>query len=377
MEWSRDDERAARAALRTLDGVDGRVLAVLVERCGGAAEAWRAGPRAWPLRPSPARREAWQCAWAGTDPERVVRALHRRGIVPVMPGDPGYPVHLRDGPPLLYAAGELAAATGVAVTIVGTRRMTPYGRRMAHRLAADLAAAGVVVASGLARGVDAAAHEGALSVGGVTVAVLGSGIDRIYPPEHADLARRIRSDGLLLSEHTPDEGPRRHHFPARNRVLAGLALAVVVVEAGVRSGALITALLAAEVNVPVMAVPGPADAWASAGCLQLLREGAMLVTSAADVLEELTRNRSDGVLAALAPGAAHDPVGRPAGLTAEERRLYDVLEAQGLLEPEAAAVHLGWPIQRVWAALAGLEVRGVVARVGGVYVLPGAGRAHA
>jgi DNA processing protein len=207
--------------------------------------------------------------------------------------DPDYPAALRatyDPPPVLYVRGTLVPTTPAVATVavVGARAATPGGRAFARALGRDLAAAGVEVVSGLARGIDAEAHRGALEARGRTLAVLGSALDRLYPPEHEGLARQIvESGGALISEFPLGTGPRPHHFPQRNRVIAGLAQGVVVVEAKERSGALSTARLAADEGREVLAVPGhPAEALA-AGCNALLREGAALVRSARDVAEAL------------------------------------------------------------------------------------------
>ena len=197
------------------------------------------------------------------------------------PPDP--PADPPPGPPR-RAAEELARP---AVAVVGARLATPYGIGAAESLAEGLAEAGVTVVSGLARGVDAAAHRAALRVGGRTLAVLGAGHDHLYPPEHRNLAREVAASGAVLTEFPPDARPLPHHFPRRNRIIAGLAAATVVVEARERSGSLSTARHAADSNREVFAVPGPITSSLSAGCHSLLRSGAALVTGVADLLEEL------------------------------------------------------------------------------------------
>jgi DNA processing protein len=209
------------------------------------------------------------------------RALH--------PGEVAYPRLLGEipEPPTLAVAGELPADGGY-VAIVGSRNASPYGEEMAHRLAASLAAAGLVVVSGLARGIDAAAHRGALDGGGQTVAVMGTGPDTIYPARHASLARRIASRGALVTQFPPDTPPLPHNFPLRNRTISGLSLGVVVVEALCRSGAMLTAGSAGDQGRVVMALPGSVHNPNSEGCHALIRDGARLVTGAADVLAELS-----------------------------------------------------------------------------------------
>ena len=201
---------------------------------------------------------------------------------PLAPPSDGPPDASADPPP--GAAEELVRP---AVAIVGARRATPYGIGAAESLAEGLAEAGITVVSGLARGVDAAAHRAALRAGGRTLAVLGAGHDRLYPPEHRDLARQVAGSGALVTEFPPDARPLPHHFPRRNRIIAGLAAATVVVEAAERSGSLSTARHAADSNREVLAVPGPITSSLSAGCHSLLRSGAALVTGVADLLEEL------------------------------------------------------------------------------------------
>jgi DNA processing protein len=225
-------------------------------------------------------------------PEGVVRAElaagTRAGARLVRQGDPDYPVALvdiPDAPPLLWLRGKAALLSRPMIALVGARNASSLGLRMARSLAADLSQAGFVVVSGLARGVDAAAHTAALPGG--TVAVMAGGVDVIYPPENLTLAGEIASHGLLLSEQPIGLEPQARHFPARNRIVSGLAQAVVVVEAAGKSGSLITARTALDQGRDVMAVPGhPFDARAS-GCNMLIRDGATLVRSAADVIEVL------------------------------------------------------------------------------------------
>ena len=202
-------------------------------------------------------------------------------------GDAGYPENLREivsPPPRLYVRGTLTESDALAIAIVGSRAATSYGLAMAERLAADLAARGVTVVSGLARGIDSAAHRGALRMGGRTIAVLGSGVDVIYPPENRRLARDIEAHGALVSQFEPGTRPLPGYFPARNRVIAGLALAVVVVEAAEKSGSLITAGFAGEMGREVMAVPGLVTSAQSSGAHRLIQDGAGLVQGWEDVV---------------------------------------------------------------------------------------------
>ncbi len=272
--------------------------------------------------------------------------------------DDEYPAQLRAVPEMpdsLYVCGALAREDALAVAVVGSRLATAYGAGVAEELAAALAARGVTVVSGLARGIDTAAHRGALRAGGRTIAVLGSGVDVIYPSENRRLAARIEASGAVLSQFAPGTPPLAHHFPLRNRVIAGLALAVVVVEAAERSGALITARLAAELGREVMAVPGRANSLASRGAHALIRDGAALVESWEDVVAGLPARWRECVMTTV-PG----PVARVNRLAAardigghgedeesvlnvvgdEPMTMDDVIEKSGLSSGRASALLL-------------------------------------
>jgi DNA processing protein len=285
---------------------------------------------------------------ASFDEERFRRELAARGLRFVARSADGFPPMLRaihDPPPGLFVRGDAGVGIlrGPAVAVVGARACSGYGAEVARRLGRDLAAAGVAVVSGLARGVDARAHEGALEADGVTVAVLGCGIDRDYPAAHCDLAARIARRGLIVSEYAPGVEPAPWRFPARNRIIAGLAVATVVVEARERSGALITADFAMEEGREVFAVPGEITSSLSDGANALLRAGATPVCAVADVLESLG-------LEAAARTAADDPLLDLLPATADE-----LVRAAGRAAGELAA------------RLAELELEGAVTVVDGVY----------
>lgn len=289
-------EGEALLRLHLVDGLGARRLAAIVAAFGSARAAWREGPDAW--------REA-----AGVSPS-VVEAAHRTGRervrweleqVEALGGwvitldDEAYPPLLRETsrpPAVLFGRGRLPA--NPAVAIVGTRRPTPSGRRTAAQIAADLARGGVAIASGMAFGIDAEAHKACLDAGGFTIAVLAHGLDGCYPPAHRDLMERIVARGAVITEFPLGTAPRPGLFPARNRIIAGLSVGTVVVEAGLRSGAMITATVAAEEGREVFAVPGDVGRWASRGPHQLLREGAVLTESAADIWAALPSLRSPG-----------------------------------------------------------------------------------
>jgi DNA processing protein len=225
---------------------------------------------------------------AETEAEGVCACLADKGWRWMVPNDQGYPPLLSglgDAPLGLFVRGRLA--DGPVAAIVGSRSATPYGRQVARLLGEELGRAGVVVASGMARGVDASVHQGAIASGGATWAVWGTGPDRLYPPEHAALAEEIARTGAILTEYLPGTPPRRHHFPERNRILAGLAQVVVVVEAAARSGALITARLALEEGREVMAVPGNIFSEQSVGPNTLLRVGARPLLTPRDLFDAL------------------------------------------------------------------------------------------
>jgi len=282
--------------------------------------------------------------------------MERVGAVAITPDDAEYPASFRalpDPPFLLFACGRLELLATAGIGVVGTREPTPYGRQAAASLSAELARAGYTIVSGMAKGIDAAAHAAALEAGGATVGVLGQGIDRVYPPENGRLFARVRDSGLLLTEMAPGEDPNAGNFPRRNRLIAALSAGVLVVEMGERSGARHTVEYALELGREVFAVPGQIGSAASAGTNQLLKEGARLVTSALDVLEEL---RGVGAVTPLATAPAPPPAPEPPRLDAEEARVFTALAAEPRHVDELAA-HTGLEARSVLAALLGLEMR--------------------
>ena len=224
------------------------------------------------------------------DAEAELALCDRHGVTPIPQRSSLYPSRLKeiaDPPALLYVRGTLEPVDALAVAIVGSRRCTPYGLRIAEKLATSLARVGLTVVSGLARGIDAAAHRGAINGGGRTLAVLANGLSSVYPPEHDKLADEVAAHGALISESPMRQEPIAGLFPQRNRIISGLSLGVVVVEATPRSGSLSTATHATEQNREVFAVPGPVDSLPSRGCHHLIRDGARLVETVDDILEEL------------------------------------------------------------------------------------------
>jgi DNA processing protein len=270
-------------------------------------------------------------------------------------------------PPLLYVRGAFAESDAHAVAIVGSRNCTSYGRRMAERMAAHLARAGVTVISGLARGIDGAAHTGALNAGGRTIAVLAGGLANIYPPEHADLAQRVTKSGCLISETPMTFMPMPGMFPARNRIISGLARGVVVIEAGEKSGALITAQHAGEQGRELFAVPANADNPASAGSLRLLRDGARLVRDADDVLEDLagiTALAGVHLLAHKVDESEPPAPEPPPNLDDEQRCIWQAL-GDGQKHVDELARTLALPVAQLNATLMMLEMKKVVRRLPG------------
>ena len=278
------------------------------------------------------------------------------------PGSPSYPSELTSvpsPPEELFVRGKVELLQRAPrVAIVGTRTPTPYGEAQARHFARVLAGAGAVIVSGLARGIDEAAHRGALDVGGATIAVLGSGVDRPWP--EGELARRMAGEGLLLSEFAPGEGPRRHHFPLRNRIIAGLSRAVVVIEAAHASGSLITARWAIDQGRDVYAMPGRVDHPMARGCHRLLREGAALIEAPEELLAEL------GLAPAAGPARSEDVLGS-IDMSVLARSILRALVGETLSLDEIIA-RIGAPPSEVLSQLAELELGGFVARSpGGLY----------
>ncbi len=285
----------------------------------------------------------------------------------VAPTDPDYPFQLRDvpHPPALDIRGEVRRDDALAVAVVGSRHPTSYGLGVAETLACDLARRGVTIVSGLARGIDTAAHRGALAGGGRTIAVLGSGIDRIYPPENRELAEEIAGHGAVVSPFAPGTPPLPRNFPVRNGTIAGLSMGTVVVEAGDRSGALITAAHAAELGRLVFAVPGPVTSATSRGTNGLLRDGATLIRDWTDVVNELPAIWRDCVRADAEPHAARETVSGDEAIV-----LTLVRDTPIALERLIETSGLG--PGRTSAALVVLEVKGLVRPTAGLeYVRSG------
>lgn len=289
--------------------------------------------------------------------DRELDAIHRKQVEVLTILDASYPARLRmipDPPPLLYVAGMLTERDELAVAIVGARRATAAGRIMTEELAKDLAGAGVTVVSGLARGVDAAAHRGALAAGGRTIAVLGCGIDRTYPPEHERLRQEIEERGAILSELSLGAPPHNAHFPRRNRIISGLSIGVIVTEAAVNSGSLITARLAAEQGREVFAVPGFVKVETSRGTNALLKEGAALIEKAQDVIDAIVPQLEASSRARLSPQSPEERGGDRFGN--QEQLVYDALTYDPLTV-DSLVEQTGLAVPSVMASLLSLELR--------------------
>ncbi len=291
--------------------------------------------------------------------ERALDWVRDPGHAIVTLADEEYPkalLDIPDPPILLYATGRLELLSRPALAIVGSRNATPQGLRNAEQFARAFSESGLTIVSGLALGIDAAAHRGALSAPGSTIAVLGTGVDVVYPPQNAQLAARIAQAGLLLSEFALGAAGAAHHFPRRNRLISGLAQGCLVVEAALASGSLITARAAAEQGREVFAIPGSIHSPLSKGCHALLKQGAKLVESAEDVLVELTGFRRTGVANTHAekPQASKDPLLEHMG--------FDPVDLDSLCSRS------GLPVERVSADLLRLELAGRIAALpGGTY----------
>jgi DNA processing protein len=362
----------AELLLALTPGVGPRLRMSLLEHFGSAAAVLAATARDLEAVPGIGKKLSRSIVDSRRqiDAQAELAACRSSGVSVVAESGPEYPDVLRkipDPPGVLFVRGEIRPTDGLAVAIVGTRHATQYGVAQAERLAMGLARAGYTIVSGLARGIDAVAHRGALKAGGRTLAVLGSGVLNIYPPEHGPLAEEIIGKGAVISENPPHSPPLPGAFPQRNRIVTGLCLGVVVVEAADRSGALISARHAMEQGREVFAVPGRVDSRMSKGCHKLIRDGAKLVENVDDVLEEL------GPLATPTPlpgGGAQPAIRHPAELQLNEPEqavLARIGDEPQTIDDVAAAS--GLPVQNVLATISVLEMRRLIRRLGGNRVM--------
>jgi len=347
-------------ALSMAPGIGCVLFKRLVEAFGSPAGALRASPKELsriegigPKVVSSLHRYDWKSA-----AEKELRSLEKIGGRILTWEDDEYPPHLKeiyDPPPVLYLLGRILPQDRRAVAVVGSRYPTTYGMIAAEKIAFGLGKLGINVVSGLARGVDSAAHQGALAAGGRTFGILGCGIDLVYPPENRDLFRQVAGQGAVISEFPLKTPPDSDHFPIRNRLISGISLGVVVVEATLRSGSLITARFALEQGREVYALPGNVDSARSEGTNRLIKQGAKLVMAAGDIVEEIL------------PHLRETPPPEPPQprLSEEEDKVFSVLERQAL-HIDAVAQRSGWPVARVSSVLLALELAGHVKQLPGM-----------
>ena len=341
-------------------GIGAARLRALIAAFGDVETAWQAGENDLRSAGLSARIvENLVQLRASLDLELLWERIQAQGMRILTWEDPDYPKRLMEidqPPPVLYMLGELLDADEWAIAVVGSRRITAYGRQVTEEISASLARNGITVISGLARGVDSVAHQAALRAGGRTLAVLGSGVDRIYPPEHRTLAEQIIQQGAIVSDYPPGTPPDATNFPPRNRIISGLARATVVVEAGERSGALITAAFAAEQGREVFAVPGTIYAQQSKGPNRLILEGARPLLDVKDLLEVLDMVSIGNFRQARTVLPAD----------AVEAQLFSILGREPLHVDEIRS-RSNLPIEKVSAALTLMELKGMVRQVGGMH----------
>lgn len=342
-----------------IKGIGAVRLQALIKHFGDLEIAWKAAPI--DLARAGLNRKVIERivqARQSVDLEKLWAKIESQGIKIFTWEDETYPQRLKEidqPPPVLYIRGEYLPDDLFAVAIVGTRRVTAYGRQITEELGGYLASNGITMVSGLARGVDAIAHQTALKAGGRTIGVLGSGVDRIYPPEHRGLAEKMMESGAIVSDYAPGTPPDASNFPPRNRIISGLSLAVVVIEAGETSGALITAEFAAEQGREVFAVPGSILAPQSKGTNKLIQNGALPLLSVNDLMQALNLTRM----------GEHKAARKIIPSDETEARLLTVLSAEPLHVDEIRK-QTELPIEKVSATLALMELKGMVRQVGGM-----------
>ncbi len=370
-------------ALALIPGLGPKLTAALLEAFGSPSSARRATANQLRSIPHIGEKlaESFAVALQSVNVAAEKDLLARHNVRPVPLGYAGYPPPLASvtsPPPLLYFRGDWQPSDTGAVAIVGSRSCTGYGKRIAEQIAKGLVRANITVVSGLARGIDGAAHRAARDAGGRTIAVLAGGLSEIYPPEHSDLANEIAACGALISETPMTVAPQPGMFPARNRIISGLCRAVVVIEANARSGALITARHALEQGREVFAVPGNVDSAASAGCLELIRNGARLVRSSEDILDDLKgiakpeygamaySQRESSLLEAQAGKSKPEhPAEKPPNLEPLQQRIWDCLEEKQ--HADVLTRETGLSVGDLARALTQMELKRLVRRLPGNY----------
>ncbi len=380
--------------LKMIPGVGTTLFIRLLSRFGTPADVLGASEAALSEVVGPKLAERIRAYRGVVDVDRQLMQLSQYGASLLTMDEPTYPLRLAeiyDPPLVLFTRGNLVEADHQAVALVGTRKPTAYGARMARNLAYELASRGITVVSGMAEGIDTAAHEGAMEAGGRTIAVLGCGVDIVYPPSNVALMHRIIQQGAVVSSFEMGVKPSKGHFPFRNRIISGLSMGTVVVEAPIGSGALITARNAAEQGREVYAVPGEAGAYNSRGPHALIREGAKLVETAQDILVELDIEAANRQPMRPTPPAPRDvvapaptrlesearrPVVRPvappspaANVTPLERAVLDVLSSDGSFVDEIAAA-ARMSVSEALSSLTMLELKGLVRQLSGKRFAP-------
>jgi DNA processing protein len=357
-------------ALKSAEGIGPVLARRLIQQFGGIDGVFEASlaQLARVERMSGARAQAVQ---AVRQPDTVAAELElaaQRGVRIICEQDEDYPAALKylpDPPVCLYVSGTIRPQDMLAVAIVGARRCTHYGGEQARRFGALLAQAGFTVVSGLARGVDGFAHHGALEAGGRTLAVLGNGLTTVYPPEHTGLAERVRQSGAVVTELPMNTPPDSGNFEPRNRIIAGLCLGVLVVEAARRSGALLTARLATEYNREVFALPGRIDHAEAAGTNALIRDGeAKLVTCLEDILAELGDAGRVTPFAGVPAAGTADAEGGGRTLEPDQQTVWDAMGTEET-DVETLADETGLPLPKIMSTLMALQLRGLVRQLPG------------
>ena len=354
--------------LNLVPGIGPRTYQLLLERFETPSGILQASISQLQEVPNVGPKLAMSLMMHGTEPEARDELARARaaGASLLVRGHPGYPPSLEripDPPTVLYCMGTLLPVDQLAIGIVGSRHCTAYGRQQAHRISHSLALAGVTIVSGLARGIDAEAHKGALEAGGRTIAVCATGLGTIYPPEHVDLANSIRQQGCLLTESPMEQQPKSGLFPQRNRIISGLSMGVILIEAGRNSGALHTARHAMEQNREVFAVPGRIDSEASFGCLDLIRDGATMIRGVDDVLSAL------GPLVSPVQRTPTEIVHRPAELQlSDQQKMILNLVTDEPVPVDEVLRAAGIESSRVLSTLTILEMKRLVRRLPGGFV---------
>jgi DNA processing protein len=354
-----DDNRRYWVGFNLVKGIGAIRLKSLLKAFGDIESAWHASPDKLRAIGLDSRTiDNFILTRRDVSLDTIWENTQNLGITVLTWNDEGYPTRLKElvhSPPVLYVRGEIIPDDHWAVAIVGTRRITAYGNQVAERIATHLSHAGITIISGMARGIDGVAHKAALGAGGRTIAVFGCGVDRIYPPEHRKLADQIIERGALISDYPPGTAPEASNFPPRNRIISGLSMATVVVEAGKKSGALITASYAAEQGREVFAVPGNILAAQSRGTNRLIQDGARVLLDPQEILEilDLTRFTEQSAARNVLPSNALEA--QLFGILSHDPMHVDEIRNQTSLN-----------IEEVTSTLALMELKGMVRQVGGM-----------